>query len=116
MQLGHAEGFIPLISNAVAKVAMYGFMEGLLFRLLTESLFYPRMVILPQKKHGIGGQMSELKPCPFCGGKAKVENMGYPHHVYCMSCGAKTTGVGFETEGEKDAILKWNTRANEVNE
>ena len=52
----------------------------------------------------------KLKSCPFCGGKAHLEKMGSPHHVFCTVCGAKTTGVGFEKEGEKSAIEKWNRR------
>ena len=54
--------------------------------------------------------MSDLKPCPFCGGKAKLEDMGYPHHVYCTGCGARVQGKGFAEEGEKDAIETWNKR------
>ena len=54
--------------------------------------------------------MDELKPCPFCGGKAKLEDMGFPHHVFCTKCSARITGQGFAEDGEKDAILKWNRR------
>ena len=53
----------------------------------------------------------ELKPCPFCGGEAKLENMGFPHHVYCTNCGARVTGRGFGEDGEADAIRKWNQRS-----
>ena len=54
--------------------------------------------------------MSRLKPCPFCGGKAKLEKMGYPHHVFCTSCYARVTGHGLAEEGEQDAIRHWNMR------
>lgn len=54
--------------------------------------------------------MADLKCCPFCGGKAKLEDMGFPHHVFCTECGARVTGQGFAEDGEKDAILKWNRR------
>lgn len=57
--------------------------------------------------------MTELKPCPFCGGKAVLEKMGYPHHVFCPDCSARITGRGFDTAGEEDAIKKWNKRAGE---
>lgn len=55
----------------------------------------------------------KLKPCPFCDGEAKLEEMGYPHHVYCKECGARVPGVGFGPDGERDAIKKWNRRVND---
>ena len=51
-----------------------------------------------------------LEKCPFCGGEAKLEKLGWPHHVYCTKCGARVTGQGYDTEGELDAIKKWNMR------
>ena len=53
---------------------------------------------------------TELKPCPFCGGEAKVMDMGYPHWVYCEECGAKVHGG---TNDERDSIAAWNRRKNE---
>ena len=53
----------------------------------------------------------ELKPCPFCGGKAHVMKMGYPHWIYCEVCGARVHGrVVGEEEGEKASIEAWNRR------
>lgn len=52
--------------------------------------------------------MEKLKPCPFCGGEAKIMKMGYPHWVYCCECGAKVHG---RTNDEKDNIKAWNRRA-----
>ena len=49
-----------------------------------------------------------LKPCPFCGGKARVMQMGYPHWIYCEKCGAK---IHAGTTDEKDSIMAWNKRA-----
>ena len=49
-----------------------------------------------------------LKPCPFCGGKARVMQMGYPHWIYCKECGAQ---VHAGTTDEKDSERAWNKRA-----
>ena len=53
--------------------------------------------------------MSEnLKPCPFCGGTAKIlpaEVYGYGD-VYCENCGAQV--MGFNT---REALDKWERRA-----
>lgn len=54
--------------------------------------------------------MEKLKPCPFCGGEARVMDMGYPHWVYCTKCGAKVHG---RTNDEKDSIEAWNRRSEE---
>lgn len=54
--------------------------------------------------------MRDLKPCPFCGGEAKLEDLGFPHHVYCTNCGARVTGCRFGEDGEEDAIKIWNMR------
>lgn len=53
---------------------------------------------------------SELRPCPFCGGKAKKMDMGYPHCIYCTDCGAKVHGG---TSDEADSVEAWNRRAKE---
>ena len=58
--------------------------------------------------------MTELKPCPFCGGKAKIMKMGYPHWIYCLDCGARVHGrVIGEKEGEEASIKAWNRRDGE---
>ena len=52
-----------------------------------------------------------LKFCPFCGGKAHLEDMGWPHHVYCEKCGARVTSTKCGEDGEDEACEKWNRRA-----
>ena len=49
--------------------------------------------------------MSELKPCPFCGGEAVVTLAG----VSCTKCQG-TMVVDFNAT-DQDAIDAWNTRA-----
>lgn len=72
--------------------------------------------------------MSELKPCPFCGGEAKYENslyvkplqdengayvdydeMYYWERTYCTECGAEISSES-DDEEEETTITKWNTR------
>ena len=57
---------------------------------------------------------SELKPCPFCGGKAKyVYQMPY-NAVKCTKCKVfgKTIVDSYEQQdGKQEAIEAWNNRA-----
>ncbi len=47
----------------------------------------------------------ELKPCPFCGGEAKVFEVNDTENVMCKSCGAS---VGYQSPVK--ATTRWNTR------
>ena len=64
--------------------------------------------------------MTDLKPCPFCGGEAYIQAKHMPNwtwnwcNVVCDGCGATVTRAGGEGtfEGaEKAAIAAWNSRA-----
>ena len=57
--------------------------------------------------------MNELKPCPFCGGKAKyIYSMPF-NAVQCRKCKAFGTTVVDSCEqrdGMKEAVDAWNRR------
>jgi len=56
--------------------------------------------------------MSELKPCPFCGGKAETTRCWTGHYqVWCTQCAAVQMGSFYDSEAE--AIEAWNKRAGE---
>ncbi len=59
--------------------------------------------------------MRDLKPCPFCGGRAKARYAKPLSYVQCVNC--KTYGLAFcdeyeEADGKEKAIDAWNRRAN----
>jgi hypothetical protein len=82
----------------------------------------------------------ELKPCPFCGGDAKVGKFGDEAGCYawvnCIKCGVQTknflinpgrspelnkdwhkyTGYELEIIGTNQAIAAWNKRTNKPDE
>ena len=54
---------------------------------------------------------SNLKPCPFCGGKATVDNIGdgtipFPYRVFCTTCYVETDTY----KSRDEAIASWNYR------
>lgn len=51
---------------------------------------------------------SELLPCPFCGGKAKVMQSHNPY-VICENCHVSTPMFSWK----QDAVAAWNRRAEE---
>lgn len=48
----------------------------------------------------------ELKPCPFCGGKAEYASQISPRFIACTYC-----GVVLHDENKEIVTQRWNTRA-----
>ena len=57
---------------------------------------------------------SDLKPCPFCGGEARIIAKPYEPKV-CVGCDDDTclgfSGLGWLYDSEKEAAEAWNRRA-----
>lgn len=55
--------------------------------------------------------MSELLPCPFCGGQGVMNDLGNNRfHIHCDSCPAQIGQVWDKTESEEFLIVCWNRR------
>lgn len=52
--------------------------------------------------------MAELKPCPFCGGKAEMEDVGRLYFVRCRRCGVNQDHL---YHSKQAAVKAWNRRA-----
>lgn len=50
----------------------------------------------------------ELRPCPFCNGKAEIQAYGKTFYVCCSKCGAQIWNNKATTE--ELARLQWNIR------
>jgi Lar family restriction alleviation protein len=50
--------------------------------------------------------MSELKPCPFCGGEATIQPEGDYHEIHCDGC-----GIELDRRTYDEAVTAWNARA-----
>lgn len=62
--------------------------------------------------------MTDLKPCPFCGGDAIIGQIDHDGSdtifcIMCTVCGTKTLFDSFDAETIGDMITKWNRRVNE---
>ena len=57
----------------------------------------------------------ELKPCPFCGGKANAGFFPGDYDISCDNCqfsiSRHISDCGGEDEAKATAVLDWNTRA-----
>ena len=60
---------------------------------------------------------TELKPCPFCGGKALLEEFsvrkGFEACIVCSDCLVTMSTITYDTQEEaiEAAIEDWNRRA-----
>lgn len=56
--------------------------------------------------------MKEIKPCPFCGGKASLHQglLKGTNTMICHTCGADVMFYGADRDIDK-FIKKWNSRA-----
>ena len=55
--------------------------------------------------------MEELKPCPFCGGEAKVEISLGRYSVICTNCDATILpSTTLNNPTKDDVIANWNRR------
>ena len=60
--------------------------------------------------------IDKLKPCPFCGGKAKTRSYDYfviPNVYWGVVCTKCFTQTYVSFESEQKAIKFWNTRKGE---
>lgn len=56
----------------------------------------------------------ELKPCPFCGGEAKIGSLGGDQEnwaIWCSECGTPCVETGRQGDTKMGIIKVWNTRA-----
>lgn len=65
--------------------------------------------VTPQPK--TGRCEGELKPCPFCGGKATYDTNGNAYWVICLGCGARSRITCFDGDkGRRIVSEAWNRR------
>lgn len=53
----------------------------------------------------------ELKPCPFCGGEAETSHGLINYELWGVWCPTCKVQIGAIYNSEKQAIERWNTRA-----
>lgn len=88
----------------IARLLGLGFLSFLILYVVSQQV----------RDWAVGGmRMTELKPCPFCGGEAEVkEGWAYGNHVsriQCKKCAISTQPVPFRSRGV--ATRAWNRRA-----
>lgn len=56
--------------------------------------------------------MAELKPCPFCGGRAMLINLPYSRKIF-VKCEEQCCEQNLIYKTREEAIEAWNRRAND---
>lgn len=57
---------------------------------------------------------SELKPCPFCGGKAELRSWDWPYERHQVRCSVCKAHARSRMALASEAIAAWNTRASDA--
>ena len=100
---------------------------GRIFNHSNSSNYYEEKEKLEVKRNIVEEYTSQLKPCPFCSGKASIEDISYGSGgnydcgwyvaIQCKSCkvrmrGRDTSWMGLENcEPQiKDVVERWNKR------
>ena len=55
---------------------------------------------------------TKLKPCPFCGSKAKLTHFKWTDVIYSVNC--TNCEIELESLDEAELIKRWNTRHDEM--
>lgn len=57
--------------------------------------------------------MTEIKPCPFCGGEAKLQRFGRFYYISCENENCECLVESGYMNTEESAVESWNRRAND---
>lgn len=55
--------------------------------------------------------MEELKPCPFCGGEARIQTFHFRYRVGCGTTGCIAGRINRAFDTPEEAAAAWNRRA-----